>query len=144
MFFSCLVRSADIWVNCSVPTQNSFWELVNDIYLEDPKYYHDIFSMQELINYASKLSEVKETTASLKMKLSQTSIKDSRSDDNSMQELTPILNVIEKLFLKGGESMSENVKCLPPILTSGASENFKFEILKLLKVLLVDTGEDPK
>ena len=61
-----------------------------------------------------------------------------------MQELTPILNVVEKLLLKGGETISENVKCLPPVLTSGASENFKFGILKLLKVLLVDKGEDPE
>lgn len=107
---------------------------MNDIYLQDPKYYHEIVSVPELIDYTLRLSEIKE------------GVKKSKSaeakDENSMKDLSLILGVVEKLFIKGGEVISENIKYLTPALTSKASATFKFEILKLLKVLLVDTKED--
>lgn len=140
-FFSCLVRSTDIWINCSTAIQKEFWRFVSDIYLQDPKYFHGIFSVQELIDYALRLSEIKEGTFISTPKLSTGTLKDIR-EDSGMQELSLILNVVEKLFTKGGENMSENIKHLTPILTSKASASFKFEILKLLKVLLIDSKED--
>ena len=142
VFFTCLIRSADIWVNCSTSIQKEYWRFVNDIYLQDPAYFHDIFSVQDLIEYTLKLSEVKETMSSSTPKLASGTLKDTR-EDSGMQELSLILSVVEKLFIKGGDQMSENIKHLTPVLTSKASASFKYEILKLLKVLLVDSKEDP-
>lgn len=141
-FFMCLVHSADIWINCSGSIQKEFWAFVTDIYQQSPTTYHIIFSIPELIDYTLRLSEIKEgvsqgTPKSIK---SPQSIKGYK--DDSMKELSLILGVVEKLFIKGGEIISENIKFLTPALTSKASATFKFEILKLLKVLLVDIKED--
>lgn len=59
-----------------------------------------------------------------------------------MKELGFIFGVVEKLLIKGGEVISENVKHLIPALTSKTSTTFKLEILRLLKILLVDTKDD--
>lgn len=142
-FFLSLVHSADIWINCNTTIQKEFWAFVNDIYLQDPKYYHEIVSIPELIDYTLRLSEIKEGVSQNTSKIVQSLRKSTEvKDETSMKELSMILGVVEKLFIKGGEVISENIKYLTPALTSKTSATFKFEILKLLKVLLVDTKED--
>lgn len=143
-YFLSLVHSADIWVNCSTSIQKEFWAFVNDIYLQDPDYYNSIFSIPELIDFTLRLSEIKEGISQTTPKVSQLVRKSLEpKDHNSLKELSLVLSVVEKLFIKGGEDISENIKYLTPALTSKASATFKFEILKLLKVLLVDTKDDP-
>lgn len=100
-------------------------------------------SIPELIDYTLRLSEVKEGISQSTPKVSQSKKKlIDFKEDSSMKELSLVLSVVERLFIKGGEVMSENIKYLTPALTSKASASFKFEILKLLKVLLVDHKED--
>ena len=145
-FFKCLVHSADIWVNWHSSIQKEFWAFVNDIYLQDPGYFNYIISIPELIDYTLRLSEIKEGVSQNATKqvfqiLGKTN---ETKDSESMKELTFVLGVVEKLFIKGGENISENIKHLIPALTSKTSSTFKFEILRLLKVLLVDTKEDSR
>ena len=143
-FFKWLVHSADIWINCNSSIQKEFWAFVNDIYLQDPTYFNYIISIPELIDYTLRLSEIKEgvnqgvAKSGLQIQSKTGEIK----DNESMKDLSFVLGVVEKLFIKGGENISENVKYLIPALTSKASSTFKFEILRLLKVLLVDTKDD--
>lgn len=143
-FFTSLIHSADIWINCNSSIQKEFWAFVNDIYLQAPEYYHTIFSIPQLIDYSLRISESKEGISQSTPKYSQSLRKSlDLKEENPMKELALILGVVEKLFIKGGESISENIKYLTSALTSKASAHFKFEILKLLKVLLVDTKSDP-
>jgi hypothetical protein len=141
-YFQSLVHSADIWINCSTAIQKEFWAFVNDIYLQDPEYYTNLFSIPELIDFTLRLSEMIDGISQTTPKLSPSRKKIELKEDSSMKEISLVLGVVEKLFIKGGEVVSENIKFLTPALTSKASASFKFEILKLLKVLLVDTKED--
>ena len=141
-YFLSLLHSADIWINCSTSIQKEFWAFVNDIYLQDPEYYHNIFSIPELVDFSLKLSEIKEGMVQTTQRLSPKFKRPDSKEEGTMKDLSLILGVVEKLFIKGGGSISENIKYLTPALTSKASATFKYEILKLLKVLLVDTEED--
>ena len=142
-YFLSLVHSADIWINCSTSIQKEFWAFVNDIYLQNPEFYHNIFSIPELIDFSLKLSEIKEGISQTVPRLSPKYKRLEAKEEGSMKDLSLILSVVEKLLVKGGDSISENIKYLTPALTSKASAIFKYEILKLLKDLLVDAKEDP-
>jgi hypothetical protein len=144
---SYILYSADTWINLDPELYSQFWSFVGQLAImtaqESRKSSH-IKIVKDLIQYALRVTESKEDICCKKHIPLDVPHSGDHNYTNLALTIEPIIQIVQKIFLTGGNSprLTEQIQYLGQVLTSKTQPCFKLQILKLLKVLLVDSKQE--
>ena len=147
-FFQSLIFSADLWLHLA----SDFWGLVKTVYAVNPVHFNRVFGVEQLVDFMVRLSEQKDGICCdyHKLSLMQGQKGASRGLDQVVAQkvtnleklLTPIAAVIEFVLTNGGDAVLDQTEYLVSALVTKTPPCFRMQILKLLKILLLDSKEE--